>query len=241
MSLPGSQAAPGAADTCIIGAGIPTDRWLRFMTARLRLPVPMARGLLRYIAQLAIGDQRRFGVPRPAHPVWREHATLSRELLPYLGHGWIRMKPNVATLDGNAVAFVDGSREPIDAIIYATGYETRLSFLEPSLFRVDDGRPPALYRRIVHTEHPGLFFTGLVQPVGATIALVEVQGRWIVGAIAGRIDLPDRAGMMAEVDTHRARVASQYVDAARHTLEVDARSYTAAMNADLRAGLRRSG
>ncbi len=222
-------------------SGIPTDRWLRFMTARLKLPVPAARGLLRYIAQLAIGDQRRFGVPRPAHPVWREHATLSQELLPYLGHGWIRMKPNLARLDGDAVAFVDGSREPIDAIIYATGYETRFPFLESSLFRVDDGRPPALYRRIVHPEHPSLFFSGLVQPVGATIPLVEVQGRWIAGVIGGKIALPDRVGMMAEIDAHRARVARQYLDSARYTLEVDARSYTAAMNADLRDGLRRPG
>jgi len=222
-------------------SGIPTDRWLRFMTARLKLPVPAARGMLRYIAQLAIGDQRRFGVPRPAHPVWREHATLSQELLPYLGHGWIRMKPNIATLDGDTVAFVDGSREPVDAIIYATGYETRFPFLDPSVFRVEDGRPPALYRRIIHLDHPTLFFSGLVQPVGATIPLVEVQGRWIASVIAGRIELPDRSGMMAEIDGHRARVASQYLDAARYTLEVDARSYTAAMNTDLRAGLRRPG
>src|SRR5690606_23010573 len=41
-------------------SGIPTDRWLRFMTARLRMPVPMARGVLRYIAQVTMGDQRRF-------------------------------------------------------------------------------------------------------------------------------------------------------------------------------------
>ncbi|MFA7506428.1 MAG: NAD(P)-binding domain-containing protein [Burkholderiaceae bacterium] len=217
-------------------SGIPIDRWLRFMTARLKMPVPMARGVLRHIAQLAIGDQRRFGVPRPAHPIWREHATLSQELLPYLGHGWIRMKPNIATLEGDTVAFVDGSREPVDAIIHATGYETRFPFLEPSLFRVDDGRPPALYRRIVHIDHPTLFFSGLVQPVGATIPLVEVQGRWIAGVITGRIALPDRAGMMAEIDEHRARVARRYLDSARYTLEVDARGYTTEMNADLAAG-----
>ena len=217
-------------------SGIPTDRWLRFMTARLRMPVPMARGVLRYIAQVTMGDQRRFGVPRPAHPVWREHATLSQELLPYLGHGWIRMKPDIARLEGEEVAFVDDSREPVDAIIYATGYETRFPFLDPSLFRVDDGRPPALYRRIVPLDLPGLFFSGLVQPIGATIPLVEVQGRWIAGVIAGRVALPDRTGMMAEIDEHRDRVARQYLDSPRYTLEVDARSYTAALNEDLATG-----
>jgi dimethylaniline monooxygenase (N-oxide forming) len=71
--------------------------------------------------------------------------------------------------------------------------------------------------------------------VGATIPLVEVQGRWIAGVIAGRIALPDRAGMMAEIEAHRARVARQYLDSPRYTLEVDARSYTAQLNAELAA------
>jgi dimethylaniline monooxygenase (N-oxide forming) len=91
--------------------GVPTDRWLGVMIRRLKLPVAAARGLLRHVARLAIGNQERFGVPRPAHPVWREHATLSQELLPYIGHGWITVKPNIARLEGEEIAFVDGTRE----------------------------------------------------------------------------------------------------------------------------------
>lgn len=216
-------------------AGIPTDRWLRFLTRRLKLPVPAARGLLRHVARLAIGNQERFGVPRPQHPIWREHATLSQELLPYLGHGWIRMKPNVARLDGEAVRFTDGTSEAVDAIIYATGYRTSFPFLEPSVFTVEEGRPPALYRRILAVERPGLFFAGLVQPVGATIPLVEIQARWIAGVLSGRIALPDQAEMQREVERHRARVARRYLQAARYTLEVDFREYAGELDGDLRA------
>ena len=36
---------------------------------------------------------------------------------------------------------------------------------------------PSLYRRIVSIEHPGLFFAELVQPIGPTIPLVEVQAQ----------------------------------------------------------------
>src|SRR5690606_32895540 len=102
-------------------AGVPTDRWLAFLVRRVRLPVPLARGLMRHIARLSIGNQERFGVPRPKHPIWREHATLSQDLLSYLGHGWIGMKPNIELLDGDEVRFTDGTREKVDAIIYATG------------------------------------------------------------------------------------------------------------------------
>ena len=213
--------------------GVPTDRWLGVMVRRLKMPVAAARGLVRHLARLAIGNQERFGVPRPAHPVWREHATLSQELLPYIGHGWISVKPNVQHLDAKEVAFVDGTRETVDAIIYATGYRTSFPFLDPAIFQVEEGRPPALYRRIVSVDHPGLFFAGLVQPIGPTIALVEVQARWIAGVLAGRIALPDRDTMMREVERHRARVAAHYVNAARYTLEVDFRDYVRDLTRDL--------
>lgn len=216
-------------------AGVPADRVLGFLIRRLKMPVPMARATFARLARLAYGRQERFGVPVPAHPVWREHATLSQDLLPYLGHGWLRMKPNVAKLEGDQVAFVDGTRERVDAIIYATGYRTVFPFLDPALFDVADSTPPALYRRIVSVANPGLMFSGLLQPVGPTIPLVETQARWIAAVLSGRVALPDRKGMQDEVDHHRAEVAKRYVDAARYTLEVDARHYGAQMMGDLAA------
>ncbi|MEQ8815635.1 MAG: NAD(P)-binding domain-containing protein [Thalassobaculum sp.] len=214
--------------------GLPTDRWSAYLVRRLRLPVPLARGILRHVARLAIGNQERFGVPRPAHPIWREHATISQDLLPYLGHGWIRMKPNVASLDGDGVTFIDGSREPVDAIVYATGYRTRFPFLDEAVFSVEEGRPPALYRRIVALDRPGLFFAGLLQPIGPTITLVEIQARWMAAVLSGRLALPDRQSMLAEIERHRARVARRYVDAARYTLEVDFKEYAGQLGRDLR-------
>ena len=172
-------------------------------------------------------------MPLPAHPVWREHATLSQDLLPYLGHGWIAMKPNVAELAGDEVAFVDGTRERIDAIVYATGYRTTFPFLDPAVFAVGEGAPPALYRRILSTAHPGLMFAGLVQPIGPTIPLVEVQARWIAAVLSGRLPLPDPEVMEHEVREHRETVARTYLDAARYTLEIDARAYAADLTGDL--------
>jgi dimethylaniline monooxygenase (N-oxide forming) len=221
-------------------AGVPTDRWSKVLVRDLKIPVPAARGILRHLARLAIGSQERFGVPRPEHPIWREHATISQDLLSYLGHGWLRMKPNVERLEGDQVLFTDGSREPVDAIVYATGYRTSFPFLHPKIFAVTDGTPPALYRRIVSIEHPGLLFSGLVQPVGPTIPLVEIQARWIAGVLSGRIALPARRGMQAEVERHRARVARRYVQAARYTLEVDFKEYAGQLAADV-AAARRSG
>ncbi|WP_326536746.1 flavin-containing monooxygenase [Pseudorhodoferax sp.] len=215
--------------------GIPVDRWSGFFARTLHLPTPVSRTLVRWLALLAVGDQRRFGVPRPQHPIWREHATLSQELLPYCGHGWIRMKPNVRALQGTQVQFDDGSVEAVDAVILATGYRTRFPFLSPDLFQVTD-EVPALYRRMAPPQLPGLYLLGLVQPVGPTIPLVEVQARWLAALLGGAMRLPGPATMAREIDRHTAAVRRRYLGTARYALEVDARSHARQLLGDMRRG-----
>lgn len=215
--------------------GRPIDQWSAFLGRKLRLPTRMVRRVMAQLIKLGIGDQTRFGLRKPDHPMWREHATLSQELLPYIGHGYIDIKPNVATLAGDHVVFVDGTRAPYDAIIYATGYKTTFPFLDRSVFD-PDAQAGHLYRRMIVPDHPGLIHAGLVQPVGPTIPLVETQGKWIAAAMSGRMTLPDKAGMLAEIASHRAYQRKTYLDAPRYVLEVDYGLYTRQMQADMAAG-----
>jgi dimethylaniline monooxygenase (N-oxide forming) len=212
--------------------GIPTDRWGAFFNRSLHLPTRWTRTIVSRLAWLAIGDQRRFGVPRPAHPVWREHACVSQDLLSCVGHGWITIKPDVAGLQGERVAFADGSSEPFDTIVCATGYETKFPFLDPQVFAVRD-REARLYRRIVVPDRPGLCFIGLVQPIGPTIPLVEVQARWIAAVLAGALRLPDEATMQAEIDAHLEALRRRYVNSPRYTLEVDYREHARQLQRDM--------
>ena len=216
--------------------GVPVDRWSAFLSRRLRLPTRVTRMVMARLIQLAVGDQRRFGLPRPAHPMWREHATLSQDLLPAIGHGRVRVRPDVRLLDGDGVVFADGSREPFDAIIYATGYRASFPFLDPAVFAVRDGAPVRLYRRIAALDRPGLYFVGLVQPVGPTIPLVEVQARWLAGVLAGRLAPAGAAAMEAEVTAHHQVLARTYVGSARYALEVDYKAYAGQLNGAMRAG-----
>ena len=218
--------------------GYPTDRWSAYLSRKLRFPTVLTRMIIHKLMYLTVGDQARYGVPKPPHPMWREHATISQELLPYIGHGWIRIKPNVTELQGDRISFTDGSTEPYDAVIYATGYRTSFPFLDPAIFEVKDRQPPQLYRRMAAVKHPGLFFVGLVQPIGATIPLVEIQSRWLAALLAGEIALPSQAGMEREIAEHWRHVQSRYVDSARYTLEVDYRDYAKQMRADMAAASR---
>ena len=162
---------------------------------------------------------------------------MSQDLLPYVGHGWIRVKPNVKELRGNEVLFDDGSSAPVDTIIHATGYRTIFPFIDPGVFEVRDNEV-SLYRRMVCVEQPGLYFMGLVQPIGPTIPLVEIQGRWIAGVLAGDVKLPDPAAMRAEIAKHRRVLQTRYVNSARYTLEVDFREHSRELLRDLASASR---
>ena len=164
-------------------------------------------------------------MPRPKHPIWQEHATLSQELLPYVGHGWIGIKPNVREMRGHEVVFrrrhaacpsTPSSMPP------ATGPRSHSS--TASLFEVKDGQA-ALYRRMIPPSLPGLFMVGLVQPIGPTIPLVEIQARWVASVLAGETALPDAAAMQDEIRAHNGALARRYVGSARYTLEVDFGEY----------------
>jgi dimethylaniline monooxygenase (N-oxide forming) len=163
--------------------------------------------------------------------MWREHATLSQELLPYLGHGWISVKPYIRRLDGHEVVFEYGSRKRFDAIIYNIAFP----FLDKALFD-PQADASALYRRMVSLKHPTLIFAGLVQPVGPTIPLVETQGRWLAALLSDEVSLPDAETQRREVAAHQKYQREIYLDTARYVLEVDSRTYTAQMLADMRSG-----
>ena len=216
--------------------GRPIDQVSGALARRLRLPTPMIRRIMSLLVRFAQGDQRRFGLPRPQHPMWREHATLSQELLPAIGHGRISVRPNIAHLDGDGVRFVDGSRAPFDAIIYATGYRTSFPFLARELFD-PDAEAGRLYRRMLPLDLDGLIFAGLVQPIGPTIPLVEIQGQWIARALSGGMALPDAASRKHEVEAHLRRRRDTWLDSPRYTLEVDYRHYVKQLHMDMRHGL----
>lgn len=215
--------------------GIPTDRWGAFLSRKLKLPTRVTRSLIQRLMFLAVGDQSRYGVPKPKHAMWQEHATLSQELLAYVGHGWIHVKPNVQALQADKILFVDGSSLPFDAVIYATGYKTTFPFLKSSIFQVRDNQV-SLYRRVLPPEHPGLYFVGLLQPIGATIPLVDIQSRWLAAVLAGDVILPDQKTMETEIARHRRAIERRYVNSARYTLEVDYKEYSKQLRLDMKRG-----
>ncbi len=198
--------------------GRPTDAWVTPLSTSL--PLGLQRLAYGVLLRLARGRQTSWGAPPPATRLLGEHPTLSTDLLPHVRAGRVVIKPGVAALEGTEVRFEDGSREPVDRILWATGFRIRFPFFEPGLVETK-GNEIALYRRVAHPDHRHLYFLGLVQPLGAIMPLAEIQARWVAGLLTGELDLPDRTTMLRSIDRDRARLRKRYTRSPRHTIQVD--------------------
>ncbi len=196
------------------------------------MPVKVQELFFRLVLAMTRGPQHTVGVPEPDHTLLQAHPTISAELLHLAGHGKLHMKPNIDRLDGKKVHFTDGSVEEIDRIIYATGYKITFPFFDDDLLGVEKNRV-RLYRHVVHTEHEGLYFLGLVQPLGAVMPIAEQQSRWVANLLTGASTLPPKEEMERTIDADLAAMHKRYIKSARNTIQVDFFPYMRAVKKEI--------
>ncbi len=207
--------------------------------ASSRLPLAVQRFSIELILKAARGSQTNFGVPEPKHNLTQAHPTLSSDLLNLVGHSKIHIKPNIEKLDDDHVIFDDGSREPIDEIIYATGYKISFPFFAPEIMESRDNTV-RLYCQVAHPRQPKLFFIGLIQPLGAVMPLAEEQAIWVAKLLTGECALPDRQTMEHRIDADLAAMRRRYVTSTRHTIQVDFFPYRALLRKEIQRGRKRA-
>ncbi len=189
------------------------------------LPLSFQRFFIGRLLGLSAGDMTAYGLPQPDHKLLEAHPTVSAELLSRLGHGDIAVKPNIERFPGGrAVRFADGSEEEIDLVVYCTGYKITFPFFDPNLISAKDNRLP-LYKRVVSAEHPGLYFIGFIQPLGAIMPLAEAQAEWIADLLSGRGQLPAPTEMREAIADEERKMRKRYVASKRHTIQVDFHPY----------------
>jgi hypothetical protein len=170
------------------------------------------------------GSMESYGLPKPDHKLGQAHPTVSADLLDRIGHGRIAVKPNIERIDGSTVHFVDGTSAAVDTIVWCTGYQITFPFLDAELMGTAGNHVP-LYRRVVHPEQAGLYFIGLVQPLGAIMPIAERQSEWVADLLEGKAALPDAKRMERAIEREEAAMRKRYVASTRHTIQVDFHVY----------------
>ena len=188
-----------------------------------------------------VGRMRDYGLPEPEIGPFESHGTVSGEFLLRAGSGDIRMKPGIDRLDGQYVVFTDGSREEVDAIIWATGYDIKFPFFSDPAFQADaDNRPPPLFKRIMKPGVPDLFYMGLAQPLPTLVNFAEQQSKLVAAYLAGDYAPPPEAEMQRIIATDEDYYTGQYYAARRHTIQLDFDHYRRALKTELARGKKRA-
>jgi len=127
----------------------------------------VAIGVLPRAAQRAINNLTSIIAAR-VRPQGLPRGTLGRcSAIPLIGFhlveaiqsGAIVLKPGIAEFTAQGVRFTDGSEEPFDRVILATGYRAALGFLRDRV-RTDDCGFAARHHRVVSSDLPDLYFVG---------------------------------------------------------------------------------
>ena len=210
--------------------GVPTSRVL----ARIEkpwMPWPVRRRIRELISRMAHGRMEQWGFTTPTT---RTHPAGHHLLMAQFVWGRVTAKPGIAGVSGAEVRFVDGSAAEFDTMIAATGYEVDLPFLSAELSPVR-GHWLDLYRRVVRPGYPGLYFAGFFNVTGGgNIRMMDDQAEWIAAIETGRVKLPDRAAMDADIVREREGITKLYPDSPRYGLELDPAQYRRDLAAELR-------
>ena len=185
-----------------------------------RLPFAFTRRSFEKLIAQAAGRPEDYGLPTPDHRLGEAHPTVSSEILSRIGHGDVTVKPNIERLEGDSVRFADGSVEQVDRIIWCTGYKITFPFLDDELVPTSDNEVK-LYKRVVPPDLPGLYFIGLIQPLGAIMPIAELQSEWVADLLEAKAGLPAHERMVASIAKDDRKLRKRYVASKRHTIQVD--------------------
>ncbi|HET9383347.1 MAG TPA: NAD(P)-binding domain-containing protein [Streptomyces sp.] len=174
--------------------------------------------------QVARGKLSDYGLPEPDHPLFSSAVTISDEILSLIRHGAVIPRPAIASFEGNHVVFADGTWEEADAVVYCTGYRMAFPFLPPGCPWGPQGAVE-LYRRIVAPDCAGLYFVGLIRPVGSITRLVEAQAQWVARLVAGEVPLPSPDEMRAEIGAYLTGIERRYGPGEGRSIQVDVGTY----------------
>ncbi|KAM6217251.1 flavin-containing monooxygenase 5-like [Rhynchocyon petersi] len=157
---------------------------------------------------------------QPQHRFLSHQATISDDLPNHIISGRVLMKPNVIEFTETSAIFEDGTKEDIDAIIFATGYALSFPFLENSPKVLDSQYSMFKFVFPPQLEKPTLAFIGILQPVGATIPTSELQSRWAVRVFKGLNKLPSVNDMMATITKKKKKMEKEFLNNPRDTRRV---------------------
>jgi cation diffusion facilitator CzcD-associated flavoprotein CzcO len=204
--------------------GIPSDE---FASRGPDLPVRIERPLMHMLLRALLGDLTKYGMPKPDHKLFESHPLLNSQLLHYLQHGDVAVRPDISSLDGDRVRFVDGTSEQIDMVLYATGYDWSIPYMDDKYFQWCDGRPD-LYLSTFNRDFHNLIGLGYIEINSSAYTVFDHVSNLIAQYLHDQRHAKNRAAEFDRLiadDRPKLDGGINFLDSVRHRSYVDARTY----------------
>jgi len=196
--------------------GTPADV---YAARRNWMPPRLKQWVLGRILYFVQGAYRFYDLPMNTTPPLSHHPTINSDLIEFVRHGRIKPRPGVRRLAGSEVEFSDGRREAFDIICACTGFWISFPFFDTSFIDFKGSPRVPLYRKMMHADHPTLYFIGLFQPIGCIWPLADYQAMLACAEIVGAYRRP--ADMQAAIQQELDRPHYAFSGSLRHATEVD--------------------
>ncbi|MEA5506752.1 NAD(P)-binding domain-containing protein [Halotia wernerae UHCC 0503] len=159
----------------------------------------------------------------PAFNVEKSVPIMNDNILNRVRIGAIKTKPGISGFEENRVLFEDGTSVEADIVVYATGFQLNLPFLQDFL---DDKNPEGLnfYKNVFHPELPQLAFIGFVYG-NFIFPCSELQARWFSKVLSKEVSLPSEEQMTAAIQAESDKREKELVPSGYRHLRVPAFDY----------------
>ena len=199
--------------------GRPTDT----LGGAIKLPRPLKQFFDGLLVRALVGKPSQFGLPDPDYKLYESHPVMNSLVLHHLGHGDIKARRDVSTVEGQRVTFSDGEQAEYDLILQGTGYRLDYPFIDRAhLNWPTQAGAPQLYLNVFHPEYDDLFMMGMVEASGLGWQGRDEQAELVALYIK---NLQANSAAAKDLQQLKRQRASKRLDGGYHYLQLTRMAY----------------
>lgn len=117
------------------------------------------------------------------------------------------LRTEIDRLTYNACCMKSGRTSSFDNVIFGTGYDVNLNFMDPKILSTceydpqDNFQPLILNKSTLRPEYKSLAFVGVYR--GPYFPVMEMEARWIAAILSGQIKLPGNQSYNVQLQIER--------------------------------------
>lgn len=128
--------------------------------------------------------------------------TPGSHMLAAIKAGKVKIQPNISRIEADRVVYEGGCESMADAIVFATGFQTRIRFLSETILQAEGLSYLPLYRYTFLPDYDNLAVLGFCRVSGPVLPVMEMQARWAAQIFIGNRQLPSAAERREKITAH---------------------------------------